>query len=89
MTQIKDNQSIKEQVKVVGDNEYSPAVNLSEAISEETNTKYRIREGMLHNSQKDIVRKKGENWFEFFTSNHGATPRRSPQDYMALARIPK
>ena len=69
-------------------NEYSPAVNLSEAISKGTDTKYRIREGMLYSIEKDIVRKMGENWIDSFKLNHGATSLRSAQDYMALAKVP-
>jgi len=67
--------------------EYGLKVNMSEAIMRGANTKYRIREGMLFIIEKEIARKMGENWIDFFKSNHDSTSLRSAHDYMALAKI--
>jgi hypothetical protein len=70
-------------------NRYVRRVNNAENISIGINTKYRIREGMLFNIQKMIVRKVLKlKWGEWFNENYEKSLLRSVQDYMRLAKIP-
>jgi hypothetical protein len=70
-------------------NRYVRRVNNAENISIGINTKYRIREGMLFNIQKMIVKKVlKRKWKEWFNENYDSSLLRSVQDYMRLARIP-
>jgi hypothetical protein len=71
-------------------NRYVRQINKSENISIGITTKYRIREGMLFNIQKKIVKKVLElNWTEWFDENYNRSLLRSVQDYMRLAKVPK
>lgn len=67
---------------------YSSQINKAENVTGGKITKYRIREGMLHNIEKAIVRKMSLNWIDWYKENHDAMSLRSAQDYMSLARIP-
>jgi len=70
-------------------NRYVKRVNNAENISIGISTKYRIREGMLFNIQKMIVKKVlKRKWVEWFNENYDSSLLRSLQDYMRLARIP-
>lgn len=67
---------------------YVKQINTVENISIGTATKYRIREGVLFNLQKQIVKKAlGQNWTEWFKDNYDKSLFRSVQDYMRLARV--
>lgn len=69
---------------------YVKRINTAENISIGTATKYRIREGILFNLQKQIVKKVlGKNWTGWFRDNYDRSLFRSVQDYMRLARVPK
>ena len=71
-------------------NRYVRQINKAENISIGISTKYRIREGMLFNIQKKIVKKVLElNWTEWFDENYNRSLLRSVQDYMRLAKVPK
>jgi hypothetical protein len=70
-------------------NRYVRRVNNAENISIGIITKYRIREGMLFNIQKMIVKKVlKRKWVEWFNENYDSSLLRSVQDYMRLAKIP-
>jgi hypothetical protein len=70
-------------------NRYVRRVNNAENISIGISTKYRIREGMLFNIQKMIVKKALKlKWREWFNENYEKSLLRSVQDYMRLAKIP-
>jgi len=70
-------------------NRYVKRVNNAENISIGISTKYRIREGMLFNIQKMIVKKVlKRKWKEWFNENYEKSLLRSVQDYMRLAKIP-
>jgi len=64
-------------------------LNNAENISIGISTKYRIREGMLFNIQKMIVKKVLKlKWGEWFNEHYDESLLRSVQDYMRLAKIP-
>ena len=65
--------------------EYIPKVNMRENSLSGTITKYRIRQGMLFNIIRELV-KQNENWIEWFKTNFDPREFRSTQDYMRLAR---
>jgi hypothetical protein len=68
---------------------YSAKVSLTENTSIGIVTKYRIREGMLLNAQKVLVKnglKKG--WMEWFKETYGKRLLRSAEDYMRIAEVP-
>jgi hypothetical protein len=67
---------------------YSILVNKSEGICNGMVTKYRIRQGMLLNIEKKLLRKDNKQWVEHFNQTYGPKYLRSAQDYMALARTP-
>ena len=69
-------------------NRYALQINKAESVTGGKITKYRIREGMLYNIEKAIVRKMGQNWIDWYVANHDAMSLRSAQDYMSLAKIP-
>jgi len=70
-------------------NRYVRRVNNAEKISIGISAKYRIREGMLFNIQKMIVKKVLKlKWSEWFNENYEKSLLRSVQDYMRLAKIP-
>jgi hypothetical protein len=67
---------------------YSILVNKSEAICNGMVTKYRIRQGMLLNIEKKLLRKDGKQWVDHFNQAYGSRYLRSAQDYMNLAKTP-
>ena len=67
---------------------YSILVNKSEGICNGMVTKYRIRQGMLLNIEKKLLRKDNKQWVEHFNQTYGSKYLRSAQDYMALAKTP-
>ena len=67
---------------------YSTRINRADSISEGVITKYRIRQGMLLNIEKKLLRKKGKQWITHFNNTYGDKGLRSAQDYMALGRTP-
>lgn len=69
-------------------NRYALQINKTESVTGGKITKYRIREGMLYNIERAIVRKMGQNWIDWYVANHDAMSLRSAQDYMALAKVP-
>ena len=70
-------------------NSYVSLINGAVSISIGVVTKYHIREGMLFNIEKAIVKKlRLQNWSDWFKENHPLISLRSAQDYMRIARIP-
>ncbi|ABW68712.1 hypothetical protein [Desulfosudis oleivorans] len=69
--------------------QYSAVVTRSEAFCAGVITKYRLREAMLLNIAKQLIKKKGLTWEEHFNANYPESSRRSAQDYMRLAKIPR
>jgi hypothetical protein len=53
-----------------------------------TITKYRIRQGILFNILKRLVKSKGLEWTYWFNQNFNRREFRTVQDYMRLANIP-
>jgi hypothetical protein len=88
----KDLSSVSEPDKVIEEakalaTEYTLKINTVENRIGGTITKYRIRQGMLFNIMKELVRKNKPNWMEWFKANFDPREFRSVQDYMKLARI--
>jgi len=67
--------------------EYTLKINKVENRLGGTITKYRIRQGMLFNIMKELVRKSKPNWMVWFKANFDPREFRSVEDYMRLARI--
>jgi hypothetical protein len=67
---------------------YSTKINRADSISEGVITKYRIRQGMLLNIEKKLLRKKDKQWITHFNNTYGDKGLRSAQDYMKLGRTP-
>jgi hypothetical protein len=67
--------------------EYTLKINMVENRLSGTITKYRIRQGMLFNIMKELVRKSKPNWMVWFKANFDPREFRSVEDYMRLARI--
>jgi hypothetical protein len=85
---IKEPEAVLQQLIELS-NRYVRRVNNAENISIGISTKYRIREGMLFNIQKMIVKKVlKRKWSEWFNENYEKSLLRSVQDYMRLAKIP-
>lgn len=69
--------------------DYSKVISKAEAFSSGAITKYRLRESMMLNLMKKIVKKiRKEPWEAYFNSHYPSSTRRTAQDYMKLARIP-
>ena len=66
---------------------YTLTINKVENSLSGTITKYRIRQGMLFNIMKALVRKSRLNWMQWFKDNFDQREFRSVQDYMKLARV--
>jgi len=66
---------------------YTLKINVVENSLRATINKYRIRQGILFNIIKELVRKSKLNWIDWFKENFDARELRSLQDYMKLARI--
>ena len=89
--QYSDPSTVSEPDKVVEEakelaTKYTLKINMVESRLGGTTTKYRIREGMLFNIMKELVRKSKPNWMEWFKKNFDPREFRSVQDYMKLAR---
>jgi hypothetical protein len=68
---------------------YSTQINFAENISIGAITKYRIRQGLLFNFQKYLVKERlNRNWTEWFEENYDKSLFRSVRDYMNLAKYP-
>jgi hypothetical protein len=68
---------------------YSTQINFVENISIGAITKYRIRQGILFNFQKYLVKERlNRNWTEWFEENYDKSLFRSVRDYMNLANYP-
>ena len=68
---------------------YSTQTNFAENISIGAITKYRIRQGILFNFQKYLVKERlDKNWTVWFTANYDKSLFRSVRDYMRLAKYP-
>jgi hypothetical protein len=67
---------------------YSTKISRADSISEGVITKYRIRQGMLLNIEKKLLRKKDKQWITHFNNTYGDKGLRSAQDYMKLGRTP-
>lgn len=67
---------------------YSAKINRSEAINSGIATKYGIRNGMLLNIEKNLLRVEGKQWISHYTETYGQKSLRTAQDYMALGKIP-
>jgi len=67
---------------------YTLRINMEESGLAGTITKYRIRQGMLFNIMKALVKKtKGPKWTEWFCKNFDQREFRSVQDFMRLASV--
>jgi len=66
---------------------YTLRVNFVENSLRGTITKYRIREGMLFNIMKELLKQKDINWMGWFKRNFNQREFRSVSDYMKLARM--
>jgi hypothetical protein len=64
---------------------YTLRVNFVENSLRGTITKYRIREGMLFNIMKELLKQKDINWMGWFKRNFNQREFRSVSDYMKLA----
>jgi len=68
---------------------YSTQTNFVENISIGAITKYRIRQGILFNFQKYLVKERlDKKWTVWFTANYDKSLFRSVRDYMKLAKYP-
>jgi len=68
---------------------YSTQTNFAENISIGAITKYRIRQGILFNFQKYLVKERlDKKWTVWFTANYDKSLFRSVRDYMKLAKYP-
>ncbi len=67
---------------------YTLRINMVESGLRGTISKYGIRDGMIFNILKELVRKDSPSWIQWFKDNFDAREFRSIQDYMRLARIP-
>jgi hypothetical protein len=65
---------------------YTLRVNFVDNSLRGTITKYRIREGMLFNIMKELLKKRNINWIGWFKENFDQREFRSVSDYMKLAR---
>jgi len=85
---------IKDPVKVIEEakdlaTRYTLHINMVESGLSGTITKYRIRQGMIFNVMKELVKAtKGPKWMEWFKANFDGREFRSVEDYMRLAKIP-
>jgi hypothetical protein len=69
--------------------QYTLQINMVESGLTGTITKYRIRQGMVFNILKRMVKAaNGPQWIEWFKANFDPREFRSVQDYMRLAKIP-
>ena len=85
---IKDPQKVIEEAVDLA-TRYTLQINMVESGLAGTITKYRIRQGMLFNIMKELVKKtKGPKWIEWFHQNFDPREFRSVQDYMRLAGVP-
>jgi hypothetical protein len=84
---IKDSAKIIEKAKDLA-TQYTLQINMVESGLSGTITKYRIRQGMVFNIMKDLVRKDSPSWIKWFKDNFDGREFRSVQDYMRLAGIP-
>lgn len=67
---------------------YTNLVNITDAISSGTISKYRIRQGMLFNILKPLVIKNGQYWIPWFEKHFNPRTLRSVEVYMSIAKIP-
>ena len=84
---------IKDLAKVIAEakdlaTQYTLQINMVESRLNGTTTKYRIRQGMIFNIMKELVRKDSPSWIQWFKDNFDGREFRSVRDYMRLARIP-
>ena len=84
---------IKDPVKVIEEakdlaTRYTLQINMEESGLTGAITKYRIRQGMVFNILKELVRKDSPSWIQWFKENFDGREFRSVQDYMRLARTP-
>lgn len=85
---------IKDPVKVIEEakglaTKYALQINMVESGLSGTITKYRIRQGMVFNIMKKLVKAtEGPTWIEWFKANFDGREFRSVEDYMRLAKIP-
>lgn len=85
---IKDPQKVIEEAVDLA-TRYTLQINMVESGLAGTITKYRIRQGMLFNIMKGLVKKtKGPKWIIWFHQNFDPREFRSVQDYMRLAGVP-
>jgi hypothetical protein len=68
--------------------QYNKRINRRDSIFGGATTKYRIREGMLLNIEKKLLKKDKKQWVTHFNATYGEKRLRSAQDYMKLARTP-
>jgi hypothetical protein len=87
-TEIKDPSKVIEEAKELAI-KYTLQINMVESGLTGTITKYRIRQGMVFNIMKKLVKAtEGSNWIVWFKKNFDAREFRSTQDYMRLAKTP-
>ncbi len=85
---IKDLAKVIEEAKDLA-TDYTLQINMVESGLTGAITKYRIRQGMVFNILKRMVKAtKGPKWIEWFKANFDPREFRSVQDYMRLARTP-
>jgi len=85
--QIKNPQKVLEQAKNIV-TRYTLQINMVESTLSGTTTKYRIRQGMVFNITKPLVKAiNGPKWIEWFNDNFDAREFRTVQDYMKLAKV--
>ena len=84
---IEDLAKVIEEAKNLA-SKYTVQTNMADNRLGGTITKYRIRQGMLFNILKTLVKSKGIEWIYWFNGNFNRRDFRTVEDYMRLANIP-